>query len=44
MVRRATISLPRAETSDKLRPSQTTQALVDILVKQVTSTPITKKQ
>jgi hypothetical protein len=43
MVRRATISFPRAETLDKLRPSQTTQALVDILVKQVTSTPITKK-
>ena len=43
MVRRATISFPRAQTSEKLRPSQTTQALVDILVKQVTSTPITKK-
>ena len=43
MVRRATITFPRSETSDKLNPSQTTQALVDILVKQVTSTPITKK-
>ena len=43
MVRRATISFPRADTSDKLRPSQTTQALVEILVREATSTPITKK-
>jgi hypothetical protein len=43
IVRRATISFPRSETSDTLKPAQTTQALVDILVKQVTSTPITKK-
>ena len=43
MVRRATITFPRTETSDTLHSSQTTQALVDILVKEVTSTPITKK-
>jgi len=43
IVRRATISFPRSETSDALHSSQTTQALVDILVKEVTSTPITKK-
>ena len=43
MVRRATISFPRADTSEKLRPSQTTQALVEILVREATSTPITKK-
>jgi hypothetical protein len=43
MVRRATISFPRADTSDKLRPSQTTQALVEILVREATSTPINKK-
>jgi hypothetical protein len=43
MVRRATITFPKTETSDTLHSSQTTQALVDILVKEVTSTPITKK-
>ena len=43
IVRRATISFPRSETSDTLKPAQTTQALVDILVKEVTSTPINKK-
>ena len=43
IVRRATISFPRSETSSTLKPAQTTQALVDILVKEVTSTPINKK-
>ena len=43
MVKRATISFPRSETLDKLNPSQTTKALVDILVREATSTPITKK-
>ena len=43
MVRRATITFPKTETSDTLHSSQTTQALVDILVKEVTSTPVTKK-
>lgn len=43
IVKRATISFPRAETLDKLHPSQTTQALVDILVKEATLSPITKK-
>ena len=43
LIRRATIAFPRSETSEKLDPLQTTKDLVDILVKQVTSTPITKK-
>ena len=43
IVRRATISFPRSETSDTLKPAQTTQALVEILVREATSTPITKK-
>jgi hypothetical protein len=43
MVKRATISFPRSETLDKLNPSQITKALVDILVREATSTPITKK-
>jgi len=43
IVRRATISFPRSETSSTLKPAPTTQALVDILVKEVTSTPINKK-
>ncbi len=43
VVKRANIAFPRSETSQKLDPLQTTKDLVDILVKQVTSTPITKK-
>ena len=43
VVKRANIAFPRSENSDALKPSQTTQALVDILVREVTSTPITKK-
>ena len=43
MVRRAHIAFPRAENSGELNPSQTTKALVEILVREVTSTPITKK-
>ena len=43
LIRRANIAFPRSETSEKLDPLQTTKDLVDILVKQVTSTPITKK-
>lgn len=42
-VRRAAIAFPGSEASTKLNPSQTTQALVEVLVKEVTSTPITKK-